>query len=582
MRKTKIVCTLGPATNDEKILRDMILEGMNVARFNFSHGTHESHLEQLTMLKKVSQELDRPIATLLDTKGPEIRLGKFKNGEATLKEGSLFTLTPRTVEGTAKKASITFKELYQDVTVGSRIVLADGVIELVVKEIDDEDVICTVMNSGTISDQKGVNVPDTRLSMPYVSAVDRADIEFGIEHNFDFVASSFTRCSRDVSEIREILENGGAGHIKIIAKVENREGVNNVEEIIAVSDGIMIARGDMGVEIDFTEIPYIQKQLISKCYNSGRPAITATQMLESMMQNPRPTRAEISDVANAIYDGTSAIMLSGETAAGKFPVEAVRTMAAIAVRTESDIPYQAQFKERRQKEGRLSVTSAVAYATCSTAIDTDAAAILSVTRSGETARLLSKYRPETPVVACVMDESVCRQLTLSWGVEPILMSYAENTDEMIDLSVEAAEDAGMVNEGDMVIVTAGMPVGVSGTTNMMKAHLIGDSLITGIGIGNHNAIGEVCLINQMDDVTEKFKPGQVMVAPYTNNEMLDAMKSAAAIVTEEDGMSSHAAIVGLTLNKPVIVGGIGAMSRLKDGMQVTVDSSHGIVGALPD
>lgn len=577
MRRTKIVCTLGPATDKGDILKNMMLAGMDVARFNFSHGDHEEQLGRFTRLKKIREELGLPIATLLDTKGPEIRLGNFKNGRVQLKAGQSFVLTARDVEGDESVSSITFKELYQDVSIGRKILLDDGKVEMQVSEIRGDDIVCKVLNEGEVSNHKGVNVPGVQLSMPYLSPQDRSDILFGVEHGFDFIAASFTRTARDILDIRELLDDNGGENIKIIAKIENQEGVDNITEILAVAGGIMVARGDMGVELDYTEIPILQKQLIKKCYNSGRPAITATQMLDSMMTNPRPTRAEITDVANAIYDGTSAIMLSGETAAGQYPVEAVQTMAAIALRTEGDISYNHRLKSRLSGDIRLSVTDAVAHATCTTAMDTGADAIITVTQSGETARMLCKYRPSTPIIACTTSDDVARQLSLSWGITPITMPYAENTDDMIDFAVEAAQNHRLVKDGDLVILTAGLPVGVSGTTNMMKAHLIGDAVVTGVGIGQENATGEVCICLNMNDIQDKFKPGCILVTTATNNSMLDAMRHAAAIITDEAGMNSHAAIVGLTLDKPVIVGTSGATNILQDGQHVSVDSKHGIV-----
>lgn len=581
MRKTKIVCTLGPSTDKDGVLRSMLLAGMNVARFNFSHGDHKQHKERLETLSALRSELNTPVATLLDTKGPEIRLGLFKSGKAELKANSRFVLTPRDVEGDETVASITFKDLYQDVAVGSRILLNDGGIDMVVEEIRGQEIICKVLNNGPISDRKGVNVPGVRLSLPYLSSADKSDILFGIQNDFDFIAASFTRTARDIVDIRTFLNENGCDNMKIIAKIENQEGVSNIDEILTVCDGIMIARGDMGVEIDFTEIPIIQKELISRCYTSGKPAITATQMLESMMQSPRPTRAEITDVANAIYDGTSAIMLSGETAAGKYPVEAVRTMAAIAERTESDIDYDKRFRNRTNVD-RLSVTAAVAHATCTTSMDINAKAIITVTQSGETARLLCKYRPSTPIIACVMHEKICRQLSLSWGIAPIIMPFANNTDEMISLSVKAAQDTHLIQDGDLVVITAGVPVGVSGTTNMIKAHLVGDSLVTGVGISHHNAIGRICIIRSISDLKKKFKEGDVLVASSTSNDMLNYMRDAVAVITEESGMNSHAAIVGLTLEKPVIVGALGATTHLHDGQLVSVDSERGVVHSMPE
>lgn len=580
MRKTKIVCTLGPATDREEIVRDMILSGMNVARFNFSHGTHKEHAARFAMLSRLRTELKAPVAALLDTKGPEIRLKDFKNGKVCLIEGQTFTLTARNVEGDETICSITYRELPQDVNPGGKILLDDGRISLLVNEVSDTDIVCTIQNGGVISNHKGVNVPDVKLSMPYLSTKDREDILFGIEQGFDFIAASFARNARDILEIRRLLDSRKCDNIKIIAKIENQEGVENIDEILAVSDGIMIARGDMGVEIDFTEIPIIQKNIIRHCYHAGKPVITATQMLESMMENPRPTRAETTDVANAIYDGTSAIMLSGETAAGKYPVQAVRTMAAIAKRTERDINYNKRMHSR-PLGSHLSVADAVAHAACTTAMDIKADAIITVSKSGDTARLLCKYRSETPIIACVLTEQVYRHLALSWGIIPVQMPYARNTDELVDLSVKAAQDAGLVHDGDVVVITAGVPVGISGTTNMIKAHLVGDALITGVGIGTSNAMGIACVCRTSEEIKEKFKPGNVLVTPSTDNDMLDALRSASAIITEEPGINSHAAIVGLTLGKPVIIGAAGATRRLHDGMKISVDSERGIVHSMP-
>ncbi len=579
MRKTKIVCTLGPSTDREEVLRSMIESGMNVARFNFSHGSHEEHKKRLDTLKRIRTELDLPVAALLDTKGPEIRLKTFEGGKAALTAGQEFTLTTRDIQGSKDICSITYKDLPGDVSVGSTILLADGLISMKVLEIKGTDIRCQVENGGPISDRKGVNVPGVSLSMPYLSTRDKEDILFGIEQDFDFVAASFTRSAQDIQDIRRLL-NAHGSHMRIIAKIENREGVDNIDEILAAADAVMIARGDMGVEIDFTEIPVIQKEIIYHSFSSGKPVITATQMLESMMENPRPTRAEITDVANAIYDGTSAIMLSGETAAGKYPIEAVRTMAAIAERTENDTSYFSRMR-KAPVDPHMSIAGATAHAAGTTAADIKANAIITVSKSGETARLVSKGRPSTPIIACVVDASVQRHLSLSWGVTPLVMPYAHNTDELIDLSVETAEKAGLVKAGDLVVVTAGVPVGISGTTNMIKVHLVGDSLLTGVGLGGANTKGTVCLCRNNDEVYRKFSKGDVLVVPYTNNKMLNAMRDASAIIVEEGGMNSHAAIVGLALGKPVIVGAVGATRILQDGANVSVDCARGIVQNLP-
>lgn len=579
MRKTKIVCTLGPATDHEDVLRDMILGGMNVARFNFSHGEHSDHARRLEQLKRLRTELGRPVAALLDTKGPEIRLGKFEGGQAVLETGQEFTLTTRAVLGSGTTAQVTHKDLPADLHTGDRVLLDDGLISMRVIETRDTEVVCRVENGGTIRDRKGVNIPGAALSLPYMSQKDREDILFGIEQGFDFIAASFVRCAQDVLEIRRILDEHGSP-IRVIAKLENREGVDDLDAILAVSDGIMIARGDLGVEIDFTEIPAIQKRIILHCFSSGKPVITATQMLESMQNNPRPTRAEITDVANAVYDGTSAVMLSGETAAGRYPVEAVRTMAAIAERTEHDTGYFSRM-QRASAQTRLSISAATAHAACTTANDINANAVITVTKSGETARLLSRFRSDTPIIACVMEETVRRQLALSWGVKPLLMPYAHSTDEMIELATACAQEAGLIRDGDLVVLTAGVPVGISGTTNMIKVHMVGGNLTNGVGIGRKNAKGPLCVCRDLSEARAKFQPGDVLVLPYTDNSVLDLMRQASALIVEESGQNSHAAVVGLSLDIAVIVSAVGAVRRLRDGVMVSVDCERGMVQALP-
>jgi len=578
LKKTKIICTLGPATEDDEILSKMIDHGMNVARFNFSHGTHESHKATLERLIRVREKKGVHIAALLDTKGPEIRVKTFKE-PVTLKEGSTFTLTTGEREGDESGCSVTYPNLPKDVSVGSRILLDDGLIELVVKEISDENIVCTVKNTGLIKSNKGVNLPGTRISMPYLSKKDEEDVVFAIENEFDFIAASFVSRAQDILDIRRVLDEHKCDKIQIIAKIENQSGVDNIEEILAVSDGIMVARGDMGVEIDLGYLPSIQKKLIHCCYSAGKPVITATQMLESMIVNPRPTRAEVSDVANAIYDGTSAVMLSGETAAGKYPVEALATMANIALDTEADIDYRKRFRQRRGVE-HLSVADAISHSACLTAIDIEASAIITVTRSGMSARLLSKYRPEQPIFSCVTEAHAARKLSLSWGVYPILMPLMQSTDELLKVSEEMCLNAGYIKSGDLVVTTAGLPIGESGTTNMVKVHLVGESLANGLGIGKGKASGTVCVCRTEDDVEDRFKTGDVLVIPSTSNAILKYIINAAAVITEESGANSHAAIVGLTLNKPVIVGVSGAIKSLKSGMKVAVDAERGIIQKL--
>ncbi len=474
MRKTKIICTLGPSTDDPNVLRKLMQAGMNVARFNFSHGTHEEHLERLKKVKRIRTELGLYVATMLDTKGPEIRIGRFRDGRISLKQGDKFTLTTKDIEGDEHTVSVLYKDFPKDVQPGTKVLFDDGLIEMAVDDIDGDEVHLTVQNDGKLSNNKSINLPGVKLSMPFVSEKDKEDILFGIENDFDFIALSFTRCKEDVLEVRKILEENGCTSMRIIAKLENGEGVEKIDEILEVVDAIMVARGDMGVEIDFAEIPQIQKDLITKCYNSGKPAITATQMLESMTENPRPTRAEVTDIANAIYDGTSAIMLSGETAAGKYPVEAVKTMAAIAEATENHIDYNQALRARDYGRG-LSITDSVAHAACAIAMDIDAKAIITVTKSGFTARNISKYRPSLPIIGCSDTEKSCRQLALSWGVTPLLMSTVQSTDELIDISIATAQREKLVQDGDLVVVTAGVPVGVAGSTNILKAHIVGKS-----------------------------------------------------------------------------------------------------------
>ena len=579
MRKTKIVCTLGPATDSDGVLREMLESGMNVARFNFSHGSHEEHKRRLDALKALREELGLPVAAMLDTKGPEVRLRSFADGAVALKTGGEFTLTTRDVAGDERICSVTYADLPGDVKPGNTILLDDGLVRLTVLETTSTDIRCRVENDGVMKNNKGVNVPGIRLSMPYMSQRDREDILFGVEQGFDFIAASFVRTAADVREIRRLLDEAGSS-IQIIAKIENQEGVSNLTEILSVADGIMVARGDMGVEIDFTEIPIIQKDMIAQCMDAGKPVITATQMLDSMVENPRPTRAEITDVANAIYDGTSAIMLSGETAAGKYPVDAVKTMDAIARRTEADINYA---KRMRNLTGsaRLSIAAATAHAACTTALDIGADAIITVSQSGATARLVSRFRPGSTVVACLLSEQVRRQMALYWGVVPLLMPYAQNTDQLIDFAVRAAEEAGLVKQGDLTVNTAGVPVGVSGTTNMIKVHLIGGALLNAVGIGGKNASGRLCVCASPEEVADKFRPGDVLVVPYTTNDLLPYIRQAAAVISEESGVNSHAATVGLALDKAVIVGASGAVHRLKDGTMVSVDCARGVVQTLP-
>lgn len=471
MRKTKIVCTLGPATENEEILRSLINEGMDVARLNFSHGTHEEQKRRMDMVKKLRCESGKPVAILLDTKGPEIRTRDFEGGKVEIKEGDTFTLTPRELLGDSTVTSITYENLYKDVEIGTRILIDDGLIELEVIGINDQDIRCLVKNGGVVSNHKGINVPGVHLNMPYMSQKDIDDILFGIEQDVDFIAASFVRSAKDVLEIRKLLDENGGEKINIISKIENAEGVKHIDDIIYVSDGIMVARGDMGVEIPGEEVPVIQKMIIRKVYNAGKQVITATQMLDSMMKHPRPTRAETADVANAIYDGTSAIMLSGETAAGIYPIESVQTMVRIAERTERDINYEKRFFENGRHSNH-NVTDAVCHATCTTAIDLNASAIIAVTKSGTAARMISKYRPVCNIIAGTTSDKAYRQLNMSWGVTPIHLEEQNEIFNLFDHAVKAGKEQGLLKSGDKVVITAGVPLGVSGNTNMLKVQVV--------------------------------------------------------------------------------------------------------------
>ena len=574
VKRTKIVCTLGPASDSEEILTKLIENGLNVCRFNFSHGSHEEHKVRMDTVKKVREKLNKPIAILLDTKGPEIRTGQFAEPEVLLEEGNEFTITMKDVIGTKDICTVSYKGLSKDVKPEDMILIDDGLVGLKVKEVNDDDILCIVENSGIVKNHKGVNVPGVKINLPALTEKDIKDIEFGIEEGIDFIAASFVRKASDVLAIREVLENNNATDIKIISKIENQEGVDNLDEIIKVSDGIMVARGDLGVEIPTEEIPIVQKLMIKKCNEAGKPVITATQMLDSMIRNPRPTRAEVTDVANAIYDGTDAIMLSGETAAGKYPVNAVKTMSTIAKRTEEDLDYDEILKNSFTRE--KSVTDAISYSTCSTAVSLDASAIVTATSSGYTARMVSKFRPKVPVVAATISGKAMRQLSLSWGVYPVKAKLGSNTDEVIDYSIKAAKQKGYLKDGELVVITAGVPVGVSGTTNLIKVCVMSEEIVQGIGVGEKTIEGKVCIINPGYDC-KCFNEGDILVTTMTDIDMNHYIQKAGAIVTEDGGMTSHAAIVGLNLDKAVVVSATNILNLVKNGETITVDSSRGVI-----
>ncbi|MFR2315347.1 pyruvate kinase [Terrisporobacter sp.] len=573
-KKTKIVCTLGPASQSEETLTKLIENGLNVCRFNFSHGSHEEHKERMDIVKKVRDELKKPVAILLDTKGPEIRTGNFADPEVFLEEGSKFIITMADVIGNKEMCTVSYKGLAEDVVEGDTILIDDGLVGLKVENVVGEEIHCVVENSGIVKNHKGVNVPGVKINLPALTPKDISDIEFGITQGIDFIAASFVRKASDVLAIREVLENNNATDIQIISKMENQEGVDNLDEILQVSDGLMVARGDLGVEIPTEDIPIVQKQMIKKCNALGKPVITATQMLDSMIRNPRPTRAEVTDVANAIYDGTDAIMLSGETAAGKYPVEAVKVMAAIAKRIEETLDYDTILRSKGLNN--TNVTDAISYATCTTAKSLTASGIVTSTSSGYTARMVSKFRPKTPIIAATPNERTSRQLSLSWGVYTVMCEQAENTDDLIDNSIEASKNEGYIHEGELVVITTGVPTGVSGTTNLIKVQVISEEICQGIGIGRTTVEGLVRFVKS-GQTCENFNEGDILVTTMTDKDMNPYIEKAAAIVTQEGGMTSHAAIVGINLGKPVIVSAENILSKVEDGELITVDTTRGAV-----
>jgi pyruvate kinase len=574
MKRTKIVATIGPASESEIIMRKLFEYGVNVCRLNFSHGDHDEHKARIDTIKKLRQEMNLPIAIMLDTKGPEIRLGKFKKDQIKIQKDQEFILTTREIEGDENIVSVSYKGMPNDVSVGDIILIDDGLIEFRVVEIRDTDIIMKALNSGVLKDHKGVNIPNVSINLPALTERDVEDIIFGIENGIDYIAASFVRRASDVSEIRKVLEDNNGVNIDIIAKIENQQGLDNIDEILAAADGIMVARGDLGVEVPTEEIPLIQKELIRKCNIAGKPVITATQMLDSMIRNPRPTRAEVTDVANAIIDGSSAVMLSGETAAGQYPVEAVKTMYNIAVTTENALKFE-EISKLRTMESEITTTNAISKATVATAQELGAKAIITATSSGYTSKAISKFRPRAPIIAVTTNESVLRKLSLVWGVIPMLSRQSESTDEVIELSVKTALDAGLVKEGDLVVITAGIPVGVAGTTNMIKVHTIGKVLLQGTGVGTKVGTGRVVIANTKEELLAKFVDGDIIVCKKTFESIEGYMKRASAIVCEEEGLSSHAAIMGLDLGIPTIVGAENATQVLKDNEIITVESSTG-------
>ena len=577
MKKTKIVCTIGPASESPQVLDQLVAEGMNVARLNFSHGDHEEHLARIKNIRQAAQKAKKHIGIMLDTKGPEIRTHDMKDGLVNINKGDQIRIAMEEVEGTKEKFSITYPNLIQDVHVGSSILLDDGLINLQVTDIDQDkqEIVTKALNSGNLKNKKGVNVPGVSVNLPGITEKDRKDIIFGLENGIDFIAASFVRRPSDVLEITELLEEYDAMHVQIIPKIENQEGVDNLEEIVNVSDGLMVARGDLGVEIPAEEVPIVQKQMIKHLNSVGKPVITATQMLDSMQVNPRPTRAEASDVANAIFDGTDAIMLSGETAAGDYPVEAVRTMANIAVRTETALVGQDAYSLKQFDKSDLS--EAIGQAVGHTAKNLKIKTIVAATESGHTARMISKFRPQAIILAATFSDQTAKSLSLKWGVVPTVVNKPKSTDDMFNLATQKSVEGGFVEEGDLILITAGVPVGERGTTNVMKIQMVGSKLVEGQGVGNKSIVGKAYVANSADQANAKMVKGGVLVAKTTDKDYLSAIERASAIVIEQGGLTSHAAVVGIAMGIPVVVSAKNATELINDGEVITVDGRRGIV-----
>lgn len=578
MRNTKIVCTIGPASESEEVLEKVIMAGMNVARLNFSHGDHAEHQARIDTIRKVAKRLDKTVGILLDTKGPEIRTHSMENGQVELVRGQQIEVSMTEVLGNSDRFSVSYERLIDDVEPGDFILLDDGLVELEITELNKESgiITTTVKNNGLLKNKKGVNVPGVSVKLPGLTDKDKADVKFGIEQGVDFIAASFVRRGQDVLEIRELLENNEGEFIKIIPKIENQEGIDNIDEILKISDGLMVARGDLGVEIAPETVPMMQKELIRKCNLLGKPVITATQMLDSMQTNPRCTRAEASDVANAIYDGTDAVMLSGETAAGAYPVEAVLTMSKIAVSAEEAQDYKKLLSDRT-KSTQTNMVNAIGVSVAHTALNLQCKAIVAATESGHTARMIAKYRPHANIVAVTPYGHVARQLNLVWGVNPIVKAADRDTDDLLNTSVMATLEKGYANEGDLIIITAGVPAGRAGTTNLMKLHVVGDTLIKAQGIGDKSAVGEVVTAKNYSELAEKDTTDKIVVVQSVDALMTPLLIKAAGLITVEGGLTSQGAIVGLNLELPTIVGAKEALEVLKDNMLVTIDSEQSVV-----
>lgn len=576
MKKTKIICTVGPSTDDAELLQKMMLSGMDLARFNFSHGSHADHEKRLNLVRQAAAAAGKTIACIADTKGPEMRLGNFADGKVYLQEGAEFSLTTEEILGSEKIASVNYQGLPSEVSCGSRILLSDGLLSLEVTTIEGNIIHTKVIHGGELSSRKRVACPGIELQLPFLSEQDRADICFAARNGMDYIAASFVQKADDVLAIRKVLESVGSS-MGIISKIENEAGVQHIEEIINVSDGIMVARGDLGVEIPYEVVPLVQKEIIAACNKAGKPVVTATQMLESMISSYRATRAEASDVANSIFDGTDAIMLSGETASGKYPLEAVQTMAKIAERTEASLDYAAIFRKKGISD-RIHATDAISHATVQIAQELQADDILTITETGFTARMIAKYKPQADVIAVSRLPEKVRAMQLYWGVQPLLGPSSESTDEIIDLSLECALQHGVIKDGSCVVITAGVPVGMTGSTNLIKVVNVGNKLLAGTGIGKVSVSGRICKAVTAADFADKLQQGDILVVDVLNDEFVPAAsQKAAAIIAEEGGLTSTTAIVGVTCGIPVIVGAANAFNTLQDGQTVTVDTVSGVV-----
>ncbi|MDW3899244.1 pyruvate kinase [Staphylococcus saprophyticus] len=576
MRKTKIVCTIGPASESEETLEKLIKAGMNVARLNFSHGDHAEHKARIDTIRKVSKRLGKTVAILLDTKGPEIRTHNMKDGLIELEKGSEVTVSMTEVEGTPEKFSVTYENLINDVEEGSYILLDDGLIELQVKSIDkaNGEVLCDVLNTGELKNKKGVNLPGVKVSLPGITDKDADDINFGISEGVDFIAASFVRRPSDVLDIRKLLEAKQNKNISIIPKIENQEGIDNIKEILEVSDGLMVARGDMGVEIPPESVPMVQKDLIRQCNKLGKPVITATQMLDSMQRNPRATRAEASDVANAIYDGTDAVMLSGETAAGQYPEEAVKTMRNIAVSAEAAQDYKKLLSDRT-KLVETSLVNAIGVSVAHTALNLNVKAIVAATESGSTARTISKYRPQSDIIAVTPNAETARQCALVWGIFPVVKEGRKTTDALLNNAVATAVETERVQNGDLIIITAGVPTGEKGTTNMMKLHLVGDELAKGQGIGRSSVVGKTLVVKDASELEGKDLSESIIVTSSVDETLVPYIENAIGLITEENGITSPSAIIGLEKGIPTVVGVENATSEIQSDVLITVDANQG-------